>query len=45
MPPVSLLVFVLAGLLVLAILVASAIEINVGPVKITFRKPRRRRKQ
>lgn len=36
---------VLVCLLILAILLASTIEVNVGPVKITFRKPRRRRRR
>jgi len=36
---------VLLGLLVLAILVASTIEVNAGPLKITFRKRRRRRRR
>ena len=36
---------VLVGLLVLAILVASTIEVNVGPLKITFRKPHRRKRR
>jgi hypothetical protein len=43
-PPVSS-PAVMVGLLVLAILVASTIELNVGPLKITFRKPRRRRRR
>jgi hypothetical protein len=36
---------VLVFLLVLAILVAGTIELNVGPLKITFRKRRRRRRR
>jgi hypothetical protein len=35
---------VLVGVLVLVILVASTIEVNVGPLKITFRKRRRKRR-
>ena len=35
---------VLIGLLLLAIL-ASTIEINLGPLKIVFRKPRRRKRR
>lgn len=36
---------VLVGLLILAILVASTIEVTCGPLKITFRKRRRRKRR
>ncbi len=36
---------VLLGLLVLAVLLASTIEVKAGPLKIAFRKRRRRKRR